>query len=54
LREVANECRKVNPPLPSEVLTYSAVSMLWVASVTSVIVGLDVVFAKVVLRTLGL
>jgi preprotein translocase subunit SecE len=54
LREVVNECRKINPPLRSEVVTYSAVSLLWVAGVTALIVGLDVVLAKGVLRALGL
>ena len=54
MREVRIECRKINSPLRAEVLTYSAVSLLWVVSVTALIVGLDVLFAKGVLRALGL
>ena len=52
LREVVAECRKVNMPVRSEVLTYSAVTLACVTSMTALIVALDVLFAKGVLRIL--
>lgn len=54
LREVVSECRKLDTPMRSEVLTYSAVSVLWAAGVTSLVLGLDVLFTEGILRTLGL
>jgi preprotein translocase subunit SecE len=53
LREVGHEWRKVNPPIRSEMVTYSAVTLACVTSMTALVVVLDVLFARGLLRFLS-
>jgi preprotein translocase SecE subunit len=53
LREVVAESRKVNMPVRSEMVTYSAVTLACVASMTALMVALDVFVTKGLLRVLG-
>ena len=52
LREVRAESRKVVPPSLRELLTYSAISLLWAAVMMAFVVALDVVVTKVLLHVL--
>ena len=52
-REVVAELRKVIWPTRKELLTYTAVVIAFVTVVTAIVAGLDYVFAKGVLWTLG-
>jgi len=53
MREVRGEIGKVNWPLGSDLLTYSRVTAVAVAAMTSLIFGLDVLLSKGLLRILG-
>jgi len=53
LREIISELRKVIWPTRNELLTYTAVVIVFVAIVSSLVAGLDYVFAKVIIYTLG-
>jgi preprotein translocase subunit SecE len=52
-REVVSELRKVIWPTRKELLTYTAVVITFVVIMTSIVVGLDYLFAKGVLWTFG-
>ena len=52
-REVVSELRKVIWPTRKELLTYTSVVIAFVVIMTSIVVGLDYVFAKGVLWTFG-
>jgi len=52
-REVVAELRKVIWPTRKELLTYTAVVVTFLAVMTAVVVGLDQVFARVVLWVFG-
>ena len=52
-REVVAELRKVIWPTRKELLTYTAVVIVFVTVMTAIVAGLDYVFAKGVLWTLG-
>ena len=53
VREVIAELRKVIWPTRKELLTYTAVVIVFVAAITAVVVGLDYVFAKGALFVFG-
>jgi preprotein translocase subunit SecE len=53
VREVVAELRKVIWPTRKELLTYTAVVVVFVTIVTSVVAGLDYGFAKLVLLVFG-
>jgi preprotein translocase SecE subunit len=52
LREVGGELRRVNPPVQAELLTYSTVVIVWVATMTALVAALDILFASGSLRLL--
>jgi preprotein translocase subunit SecE len=52
-REVVSELRKVIWPTRKELLTYTAVVIVFLTVMTAIVVSLDYVFAKGVLWTLG-
>jgi preprotein translocase subunit SecE len=52
-REIVAELRKVIWPTRNELLTYTAVVVVFVAVMTAIVVGLDYVFAKGVLFVFG-
>ncbi len=52
-REVVAELRKVIWPTRNELLTYTAVVVVFVVAVTAIVVGLDFLFAKGVLWAFG-
>ena len=52
-REVVSELRKVIWPTRKELLTYTAVVIVFVAVMTAIVAGLDYLFAKGVLWSLG-
>jgi preprotein translocase subunit SecE len=52
-REVVSELRKVIWPTRKELLTYTAVVIVFLAVMTAIVTGLDYVFAKGVLWSLG-
>jgi preprotein translocase subunit SecE len=52
-REVVSELRKVIWPTRKELLTYTGVVIVFVVVMTSIVVGLDYIFAKGVLWTFG-
>jgi preprotein translocase subunit SecE len=53
LREVVAELRKVIWPTRKELLTYTAVVVVFLTVVTAIVAGLDFVFAKAVLWVFG-
>jgi preprotein translocase subunit SecE len=52
-REVIAELRKVLRPSRKELLTYTAVVIVFVVVMVSIVAGLDVGFAKLVLELFG-
>ncbi len=52
-REVIAELRKVLRPSRKELLTYTAVVIVFVVVMVSIVAGLDIGFAKVVLELFG-
>jgi preprotein translocase subunit SecE len=52
-REVVAELRKVIWPTRNELLTYTAVVVVFVAVITAIVMGLDYVYAKGVLFVFG-
>jgi preprotein translocase subunit SecE len=52
-REVIAELRKVLRPSRKELLTYTAVVIVFVVIMVSIVAGLDVGFAKLVLELFG-
>jgi preprotein translocase subunit SecE len=53
VREVIAELRKVIWPTRKELLTYTAVVVVFVAAITAIVAGLDVGFGKLVLLVFG-
>jgi preprotein translocase subunit SecE len=53
IREVVGELRKVIWPTRKELLTYTAVVVVFVAVIMAIVVGLDFAFAKGVLWVFG-
>ncbi|HEX6969316.1 MAG TPA: preprotein translocase subunit SecE [Micromonosporaceae bacterium] len=53
IREVVAELRKVIWPTRKELLTYTAVVVVFVAAIMAIVVGLDYAFAKGVLWVFG-
>jgi preprotein translocase subunit SecE len=53
IREVIAELRKVLRPSRKELLTYTAVVIVFVVIMVSLVAGLDIGFAKVVLWLFG-
>jgi preprotein translocase subunit SecE len=53
LREVVAELRKVIWPGRRELITYTAVVIVFVAFMVALVAGLDLVFAKAVLAVFG-
>lgn len=53
IREVVAELRKVIWPTRKELLTYTAVVVVFVAAIMAIVVGLDFAFAKGVLWVFG-
>lgn len=53
IREAVNELRKVLWPSRRELLVYTAVVIVFVVIMVSLVAGLDVGFAKVVLELFG-
>jgi preprotein translocase subunit SecE len=53
VREVVAELRKVIWPTRKELLTYTAVVVVFVTAMTTIILGLDFAFAKAVLWVFG-
>ena len=52
-RQVINELRKVIWPTRKELITYTTVVVVFVTVMTSIVSGLDIVFAKAVLAVFG-
>jgi len=52
-REVIAELRKVLRPSRKELLTYTAVVIVFVVVMVAIVAGLDVGFAKLVLQVFG-
>ena len=52
-REVIAELRKVLRPSRKELLTYTAVVIVFVVVMVAIVAGLDIGFAKVVLELFG-
>jgi preprotein translocase subunit SecE len=53
VRESVSELRKVLWPSRHELVTYSAVVIVFVVIMTAIVAGLDIGFAKLVLLTFG-
>ena len=53
LREVISELRKVLWPSRNELVTYTIVVIIFVVVMVSIVAGLDVGFAKLVLEVFG-
>ena len=53
LREVISELRKVLWPSRNELVTYTIVVIVFVVVMVSIVAGLDVGFAKLVLEVFG-
>jgi preprotein translocase subunit SecE len=53
VREIVAELRKVIYPTRNELVTYTIVVVVFVSIITSIVFGLDWVFAKVVLYIFG-
>ncbi|HWG99947.1 MAG TPA: preprotein translocase subunit SecE [Pilimelia sp.] len=53
VREVVGELRKVIWPTRNELLTYTAVVVVFLTVMTAIVVGLDYVFAEVMLFVFG-
>lgn len=53
VREVIAELRKVIWPTRNELLTYTAVVVVFVAAMTAIVMGLDFLYAKGVLFVFG-
>jgi preprotein translocase subunit SecE len=52
-REVIAELRKVLRPSRKELLTYTAVVIVFVVVMVSIVAGLDIGFAKLILEVFG-
>jgi preprotein translocase subunit SecE len=52
LRQVRAECRRIVVPSTREVLTYSAVVLVCVTTMTTLVLALDVAFVRGILRLL--
>ena len=53
VREAVSEMRKVLWPSRSELVTYAAVTIVFVVIMVAIVAGLDVGFAKLVLLVFG-
>ena len=53
VRESVSEMRKVLWPSRSELITYAAVVIVFVVIMVSIVAGLDIGFAKLVLKVFG-
>jgi preprotein translocase subunit SecE len=53
IREVISEMRKVLWPSRNELVTYTIVVIIFVVVMVSIVAGLDVGFAKLVLQVFG-
>jgi len=53
LREIISELRKVLWPSRKELLTYTAVVIVFVVVMVAIVAGLDIGFAKLVLQVFG-
>ncbi|MGH3265907.1 MAG: preprotein translocase subunit SecE [Trebonia sp.] len=53
VRESVSEMRKVLWPTRNELVTYSIVVILFIAILVAIVAGLDIGFAKLVLRIFG-
>jgi preprotein translocase subunit SecE len=53
VRESVSELRKVLWPSRNELVTYAAVVIIFIAILVAIIAGLDIGFAKLVLKVFG-
>ena len=53
IREIISELRKVLWPSRKELLTYTAVVIVFVVIMVAIVAGLDIGFAKLVLEVFG-
>jgi preprotein translocase subunit SecE len=53
VREIISEMRKVLWPSRNELITYSIVVIIFVVIMIAIVAGLDIAFAKLVLKIFG-